>query len=345
MKHHHRTTCLSALLVLGISAAHADILAGKFGLPATTPFDAVAIFGDAMNGNTELLSHLGGPATTIETVGTMTYDPVERTLLVADFYGQQILVFDRAARLDSAPLRRFNNPLLGQPRVAVPIPGHGEYAAINSSFLMYFASNATGAAPVLRSSTYQPSLIDNLGGLVYLPASDEVAVGDYQIIAGVAQGEVLFFARTDSGTITPTRRIAGPATMLGEYVVGLAADPQHNELYVLSSEGSSPSTNRVLTFALNATGDVAPLRQISGAATLLEESGAISYYAFRDELLVTANANGGGTPRILGFPRTTSGNIAPPRNIGGPDTGALPGDGWRGVVGVPLELIFANGLE
>lgn len=335
-----------ALTSVASGSARADILAGHFGTGGVAPNDVVAIFGDAMNGNVAPMSVLGGANTTINSVSTMTYDPAERTLLLADFIGQQILVFDAAARLDATPLRRFTSPFMGQPREVVPIPQHDEYVVLNASFILYFARSANGTATILRRSDFQPALIDNLDGLEYLPATDEVAVGDYQGENGVFHGEVLFFARTASGMLTPTRRLAGPATMLGQYVAGIATDPVSGELHVLSGDGSTtPATARINTYAANADGNAAPLRSIAGPATLLTSASALSLYPFRDELLVTVGHISNETPHILGFPRTASGNVAPTRNISGANTGGVSNDGWYGVVGVPLELVFSSGFE
>ncbi len=341
---------LSAALTMGLGAAgvaRADILAGRIGATGTTELNVVTIFGDAMNGDTAPLALLGGTATTMNTASRLVYDPAEHTILIADFYGQQVLVFDAAARLNTAPLRSFSNAILGQVREAVPISAHNEYAVINSSSISYFPRTASGGVFALRRSNYLPSLINNLSGLIYVPNTDEVAIGDYADLGGgLSEGEVLFFARLDSGDVVPTRRIAGALTQLGDGVSGLARDPQSGEIYVLAYQVVAAETiHRLLTFAANADGNIAPLRSIAGPATLMDNSYNLSFYAFRNELLVTSAANSGGIPRILGFPRTADGDVAPTRNIGGSSTGVVPGNGWFGVVGVPLELVFASGFE
>jgi hypothetical protein len=214
---------------------------------------------------------------------------------------------------------------------------------ISANVISYFPRSASGDTPSLRSSSYLPGLIDNMSGLIYLPATDEVAIGDYYDAgAGNFGGEVLFFDRTASGAITPTRRIAGPLTKLGTYISALAIDPVHGEIFVLA--GNADGSNSIQVFAQNANGNVAPLRSIEGAATLMANAGGMSYYALRDELLV-ASGSYNAIPHVLGFPRTASGNVAPSRDLTGAATGGSFGNGWTGVVALPLVEIFKDGFE
>jgi hypothetical protein len=97
-------------------------------------------------------------------------------------------------------------------------------------------------------------------------------------------------------------------------------------------------------FAATSPGDVAPLRSIEGAATLMTNAGGLSCYALRDELLA-ASGSSNAVPHVLGFPRNGSGNLAPSRDISGASTGGSFGNGWTGVVGLPLVEIFKRGFE
>jgi len=334
----------ACLLCLAEGVAHADVLGGRSPGTTTTPADIVAIFGDAASGNVAPLALLGGATTTMQSSNGMSYDADQRTLLVADFWGQRIHVFAAASRGDAAPLRTFFNAFLGQPREVVAIPAFDEYVVISSSFITYFSRNASGDTPSLRSTSYLPLLINNLSALTYLSATDEVAVGDgYDLGGSNFAGEVLFFNRSDSGAVTPTRRIAGELTKLGTWVAGLASDPVHGEIFVLTE--NADGTNSIHVFAQNADGNVAPLRSIEGPATLMASAGGMSYYEYLDELLVASGAYNNETPRLLGFPRTASGNTAPTRNISGGNTGTSTSVTWSSVVGLPLEVVFEDGFE
>lgn len=336
----------SVLLVVALlcsPSGRADVLVGRVPGTNTTPADIVANFADEATGNVAPQALLGGPTTGLQSANAMSYDADQRTLLVADFYGQRIRVFSAASRGDVAPLRSFFNAALGQPRQAIAIPSANEYAVISAFFISYFPRSASGDTPSLRSSSFLPGLIDNMSGLIYLAGTDEVAVGDYYDAGGGSfGGEVLFFDRTASGAITPTRRIAGPATKLGTYVAALALDPARGEIFVLA--GNADGSNSIQVFSQNANGNIAPLRSIEGAATLLENAGGLSYFPLRDELLV-ASGSYNAVPHVLGFPRTASGNVAPSRDISGASTGVSFGNGWTGVVGLPLVEVFKDGFE
>lgn len=338
-------TVLALAAAVAAPTSTADVLAGKFCEPGCDRFRSVSIFGDAMNGNTEPLSLLGGPANSgLLDASAMAYDPGEKTVLVADFFGQKIHVFPADARGDVAPLRAFSSPQMGQPRNVVRVAGQDEYIALSSNFVLAFARTATGSAAPLRTTSFAPVVINNASGLAYLPGSDEIAVGDYEDLGGgLARGEVLIFPRTINGTPLPSRRIGGAQTQLGSYVNALAVDPAHGELFVLVTDTDSRS--RIVVFPVGADGDVAPLRVIGGDHTLMTNASGLDYYAFRDELLVASGSQNSTTTRVLGFARGASGNVAPSRDISGPDTGVGAASGWASVVGVPLALVYADGFE
>jgi hypothetical protein len=331
------------LMMIVAPAAKADILAGRFGDPGTTPANVIGIFSDDATGDTAPAGLLGGPAAGLETANGLSYHPDDQTLLVADFYGQRVAVFDAYARGNAAPLRTFSSPAMGQPRHAVAVPGHDEIAVVSFAFIQYYPRNADGSTAPLRSSTFTPGVVDNLSSLVYLTASDEVAVGDgYTPTGGGSAGEVLFFDRLLAGAAVPTRRIAGPSTRLGTFVLGLAHDPVAGELFVLA--GNADGSASIQVFPESASGDVAPLRSIEGPDTLMVNVAGLAYYAARDELLVASGAYN-AVPRLLGFPRLASGNLTPSRNISGPATGVTAGNGWYSVAGVPSDLLFGDGFD
>ena len=342
-----RVALIFTALLAGLAGAdtRADVLGGKYCEAGCNLYRSVSIFGDTMNGDTEPLSLLGGPTNSgLLDASAMVYDPAEKTVLVADFFGQKIHVFPADARGDVAPLRSFSSLLLGQPRNVVRVSGQDEYIALNSNFLYAFARTATGAAIPLRQTTYAPTVINNASGLDYLPASDEVAVGDYEELGdNLYGGEILIFPRTISGAPVPARRIGGNLTQLGSFVNSLAIDPVRNELFALVSDVDG--SGRIVVFPANASGNVAPLRMIGGGNTRMVNAQGLDYYAFLDELLVASGSYNSAATRILGFARGANGNVVPSRDISGPNTGVTPASGWSSVVGVPLALVFGDGFE
>lgn len=338
-------TLLALTAAIATAPASADILAGKPCETACDLFRTISIFGDAMNGNTEPLSLLGGPVNSgMQEAGDLTYDPGERTLIVSDFQGQEIHVFARDARGDTSPLRAFSNVFLGQPRNVAVVAAHDEYIAINASFIYAFPRSANGVVNALRRTTFDPVLVQNLNGLAYRPASDEIFVGDYYDAGGGQfAGEILVFPRTASGAPVTSRRIAGPATQLGAWIGDIEYDAASDELYVLAV--AADGSGSVLTFAGGAQGDVAPLRRIGGPATSLFNAVGLGFNATGNELLVASGSFNAPATHILGFPRQASGNVAPTRDISGPDTGVGGMTGWYDVVAVPLHVLFTDGFE
>jgi len=345
MNRRSRKLSLVLLALATSGAVEADVLAGKSCEVGCDRYRSVSIFDDTMNGNTEPLSLLGGPANSgLRDASAMVYDAAEKTVLVADFFGEKIHVFAADARGDVAPLRSFSSLFVGQPRAVVRATGLDEYIVLGASFLFAFPRTATGSVAPLRMTSYAPTVINNASGLAFLPGSDEVAVGDYEDLGGnVYGGEILFFPRTISGEPMPTRRIAGPLTQLGTYVSALTIDPVRGELFALVVDADSRS--RVVVFPVGASGNVAPLRNIGGDNTRMVNAAGIDYYAFRDELLVASGTYNSPATRVLGFPRTANGDVAPTRDISGPDTGVSAASGWGSVVGVPLALVFGDGFE
>jgi hypothetical protein len=325
-----RTPSAAFALALLVSAlpASADVLGGRFGTPGSTDANVISAYADEASGDVAPVALIGGPASGLQSALGMSYHADDHTLIVADFRGQQVKVFDSAGRGDSAPLRTFTHPLMGQPRMARAIPAHDEIAVVNASFIRYYPRSADGATAPLRSTALIPGVVNNLSSLVYLPATDEVAAGD--------------FDRATPGAATTTRRLAGPLTRLGTFVFGLAHDPASGELFVLA--GNADGSGSIQVFPDSASGDVAPIRSIEGPATLMQNVSSLSYFAHRDELLVASGAFN-AVPRLLGFPRLASGDVAPARNIGGPATGVDAPNGWYGVVGVPPDTLFSNGFD
>jgi hypothetical protein len=318
---------LALALVAASPHATADILGGWIGPPGTTAANVISAFDDEADGNVAPAYLIGGPATGLETANGMSYSSDDGTVIVADFYGQQVKVFAPGTVGDSAPLRTFSHGSILQPRMAVALPGHDEIALVNFAFIQYYPRDADGTVAPLRSTAYAPGLLDNLSSLAYLPAFDQVAVGDgYTPGGGSSAGEVLFFDRTAAGTTPPVRRIAGPLTRLGAFVVGLAHDPVNGELFVLAANADDTATIQV--FRDDASGDV----------------GSLAYYPLRDQLLVASGAYN-DVPRLLAFPRLANGNVAPERMISGPATGVGSPNGWTGVVGVPPVQLFRHGFE
>ena len=114
-------------------------------------------------------------------------------------------------------------------------------------------------------------------GLAYDAAARKLYVGAYTTNVNLSRSaRVLVFDDSANGDIAPVRSIAGAATSLElsatSSIGGLAIDPEHQHLIVSVSDYSVAANNKLLVFALGASGNAAPLQTIAGASTGLPMS-------------------------------------------------------------------------
>jgi len=335
-------------LLLVTSAVQADVFAGKSGSDVAS--NTVMRFTDDQSGDVAPAATFGGALSELISAHDMAWLQTSKELYVSDFWGQAIRVYNQTAG-DAAPVRTITNPNLGQPRQLVLIPEHNELMVITQlNFVSTFALDADGNAVRLRIIGNFPnplSGLDNPSGLAYNPVTDEIYVGDYQFDGDETyNAEVLVFPRTANGDVAPSRVIAGSNTQMGTYVIELELNPLNNELYVLTDGPQYSDPYIVSTFPSNASGNVESLRRITGAATGLNISTAMSFDTVNDRLIVASDAyNSLTAPGLLFFPRTANGNVAPGQIIRGTQTGTSLGNGWYSVLAVDLSFIFADGFE
>ncbi len=147
-------------------------------------------------------------------------------------------------------------------------------------------------------------------------------VQDVLYVANYAGAGILVYGNASSvtGNVAPARTISGAATGLGGPVFNPWLDVLADELYV---PNWFSSTITVYAGASTATGNVAPVRTISGALTTLSAPAALWLDKASDRLYV-ANANL-GTVLVFDGASTATGNIAPTRTI---TTGSEPYGLW-----------------
>jgi len=131
------------------------------------------------------------------------------------------------------------------------------------------------------------------------------------------EGSITVFPRTAQGNVAPIRTIQGPNTQFNR-PQALALDLAHDELILANSFFDNPvSRGGLLVFSRTASGDVAPIRQITGTNTQLCNPIGMTFDRVNDELLVTnAASNPACVASVTVYPRGASGNIAPLRTIG-----------------------------
>lgn len=337
------------LAITGISTAHADVLIGDLSDNNTLTAHPVLRFLDNANGNTAPI----GSFTTdqagerLQTPLYLTYEPVENVVYVADFFGQAIRVYPEGASGNTAPLRIFNSPAMGQPRQVAISSEHDElFAAVSGCCIATFPRAATGTVAALRfiqwgGSTGSLTRLNNPSGPVLRKTSDTLIVADYkQNPDNSYSGLLLSFARTANGNDAPVSVIEGNLTQLGSGSTGPAYDAVHDEIFVAAVDNAT-STYRILSFAGTATGNVPPLRSVEGPATLLNTPTNVAYDAIHDTIYVTEGGYNGIPAYVLAFPRTASGNVAPARVIAGANTGIGQPNG----IAITDGHVFKDGFE
>jgi DNA-binding beta-propeller fold protein YncE len=136
------------------------------------------------------------------------------------------------------------------------------------------------------------------------------------LVANYASNSILVYPVTAEGNVAPARFIGGPKTgIVGP--VGVSVDYKRNEIWVANYGDHS-----AVVFDRLAAGDVAPKRILRNApagtpTTGFTNAASAAYDPKREEILVP---NCVSVPRISGFARYASGNVAPDRTIEGQQT-------------------------
>ncbi len=196
------------------------------------------------------------------------------------------------------------------PRGVAASGAQGLYAAnIGASSVTEYPLDASGDAAPIRTIR---------GPHTGITGIRDVAVDAAGTIFAVNLSGPVFinvFARTANGDATPIRQIGGIHTLLSD-PLAITLDAQ-GYLYVANQTEGGPPAASILVFAPGARGDVAPVRQITGAgeAVKLAVDG-------EEELIVAVTGAFGQTapPQILVYAPGAHGAATPLRRITGPAT-------------------------
>jgi len=156
----------------------------------------------------------------------------------------------------------------------------GDYDTNGGQILVFPRTASGNVAPSRVISGTNTQLGGWIVGLAVHPSLPELYA-----LAGVsgspATGRIVTFSVSATGNATPTRVIAGGATLL-ENIGDLNYDARRDEFVVLANAwgGGTPA---VLRFARTAQGDVAPIGNLSGPSTGLASIGGV-LSAFSDRI-------------------------------------------------------------
>lgn len=271
------------------------------------------------------------PTRTIQTGLSLPHDVVvdllHRELFVPNNQpagqGPAINAYDLDAGLPGvgdAPKRTISGAatLLARPAGMVVDSVHQELYVANDvdgpGAILVFPLAAEGNVAPSRVLEGPLTTIRGPMGLALDLVHNELIVVSYKVDD---EGSITTFPRTAQGNVAPLRTIQGPLTGF-DHPQGLALDLVHNELIVANSFfSSSLSLGGLLVFPRTATGNVAPIRQITGTNTGLCNPIGMTLDRVHDELFVTnAAANSACQPSMVVFSRSANGNAAPLRKIG-----------------------------
>jgi len=227
-----------------------------------------------------------------------------------------VTVYGTAAVDNATPVRTIAGPLtgfVGPSAVTLDTVNNELYVAdfAGQAVRVFNASDNGNVAPIRTLVEGVNSLI----GQVRMVAVD--LFHDELIVVSGSRNAILVFPRTASGDAIRLRTISGPATKLKDPVT-IDFDALHDTFITNSYDVAGPNLPGILTFDRNVSGNAAPLRAISGAATQL---GTFSNYTAFDPVNDEIWSQSNDGPGIVAFPRTATGDVAPIRNITGPATG------------------------
>jgi DNA-binding beta-propeller fold protein YncE len=301
---------------IAIDVTHNEILVADRG-------GSILVYPRTASGDTAPVRVISGAATGLIEPSGIAVDPGSNEMVVAnpdlntDFHNS-ILVYDRSANGNAAPLRKiseFSTGIYRPATIAVDarnreifLPG-GVASSVN-----VYPTNASGnTSPIRNISGFLPGSVTALAAD---DKNDELLV--LHATSRYGTSEINIYARTAGGSAIPLRRIS-PAPFLAS---ALIVDSTNDEIFVSSLSSpptpTIPETVSVITvYSRTAAGNVLPLRTITGSSTGLNQPSAMALDIANNEIFV-ANA---GNDSITVYARTVSGNTAPLRSISGNATG------------------------
>jgi sugar lactone lactonase YvrE len=178
-------------------------------------------------------------------------------------------------------------------------------------------ANTLTAYPLTANGNTTPTrtVAGNATTLNFITSMATDASGNVYVATN-ADGVTVFGPRPN-GNVAPIRTLAGANTLItGPSDITLDAQ---GDLYIANCGGCSGFTEpeAVLEFAPGAGGNVAPIRDITGAATELSGTTAVALDGAGNLLVASSSA----TSQIFVFPVGTTGNVAPISAIVGANTG------------------------
>jgi hypothetical protein len=310
---------------LSISSPH-PTGSGRPDRPGARPGPAPAARGTALG------IALLGLACLLSTAGLPRPAAADTQIFITNSEANLVAVYVRTATGSTPPIRTIQGPATGLNRpegIALDLQ-NGEIVVANSngSSITVYPLSASGDAAPLRTITGPATGLSFPVGLAVDSTNNEI------VVANAGSNSVTSYARTASGDAAPLRGLFGIATGL-DFPTGLVLDLAHDEIAVTTQEVAFDS---VRVYARTASGNVAPLRTISGGSTGLNGARGIALDPVADEFLVATNLG----LSVTAHPRTANGNVAPTRTLTA-SAGGFPAG--VAVDSVNNELLVTNNFK
>lgn len=277
----------------------------------------ILVFADDADGDVVPLRKISGILTELPAVFTLAADRVHRELWVSGCLGiPSILVFGMDDEGDVSPRRRISGAATGLVNACSTI-----LDLVHDEVYVVDAAGAVRVFPRLADGDVAPTrTITGAATGLTLPTMGYLDLVHDELYVATSSGaaRVRVFARTASGDVAPIRTLTLSASPTGN-PRGLLVDLENDELIVVDLTRVA-----VRFYPRTASGTTAMLREIRGAATLLNAPHQ-TILTDGDELLIGNEV--GATENFVGHARTAVGNATPTRlvtaigNAFGPFTG------------------------
>lgn len=245
------------------------------------------------------------------TVPTLAGKPAP-AILVTNPSANSLSVFPAGSNGNVASL--FTRTMLSQP-YGVAYHAGNLYVANSGGYSVTVYPAGAGRRP--------NPLITISGGKTKLAVPRGIAVdsaGNIYVanngVLGSEPASVTIYRAGDNGDAAPIARISGPRTRL-EAPEGLALD-SHGSIYVANESDSPKKPDTITVYSPGSNGDAAPVRVISGPATLLSQPGGIAVDPSGNLFVTSARREGQySSAAVLIFAPGATGNAAPLASIEG----------------------------
>ena len=327
----------------GYIYASCDGLAGTSGT-------SILVFAPGSTGNVAPIAVVDGDCAELKASGPLALDSSGRLYVMNPVVeGEKVVVFDKLNLVSKLPQcltptsSFFADRSGGEGSMAFVADDKGNVFVTNSdaNSLSIFPAGANDNTPPFTTFEGETGVLSPTG--VALDASGKIYVAN----AGTGSGKpdtVTVYPSGSNADVAPIATIGGSTSENGASIDGLS-DPQaiavspDGTIFVANGTSGYQSHGSITVYAPNATGEVRPIRTISGTKTndQTELNDPVALATDSALNLYVLNSNGGLNRRgiITVYSPTADGNVAPIRTIA--NDGSEPKTHFASPAGLALD--------